>query len=228
MNEELTALYEKYWGGFIEDLYKPNIGICSYPFIIQASTHYIHSSKRVMVCGQETKGWGDERENPDETSVLDMMHIYNSFVNCNNDGEPLQKPGYASPYWNFNRCLVQNHPDVGFVFQNVVKVGKYKRAGCDNNIYELTKRYFPVWQEELSILKPNIIIFLTGKYDWRIRQVVGEFSTTPVEGDIFLDELHFNNKAIPKAFRTNHPAYLQRKHRFFNVVNILSEIINSL
>lgn len=235
MNEELTALYEKYWNSFINNVYIPNMSSkpnqppkCSYPYLIQVTKHYISASQRVMICGQETQGWGGEYPDPSLANPKALMGIYNGFVNQNNDGSNAKKPGYNSPYWNFNWRLMQANPDVGFVFQNVVKVGKYALAGCDNNIYELTKCYFPVWQEELNILKPDIIIFLTGNYDWRIRQVVGEFHSTPVEGDEFLHELHFENKAIPRAFRTNHPAYLQRKHRFFNVANILSEIIRTI
>lgn len=245
MNEELTALYEKYWDSVMTNVYIPNLSSipneppkCSYPYLIQVTDHYINASKRVMICGQETQGWGGECGTPDKASVKKLQYIYNYVVNHDNHGGPILKPGllinpkpgtrFSPPYWNFAWNLMNTNPDAGFVFQNVVKVGKYSQAGCDNNIYELTKQYFPVWQEELKILKPDIIIFLTGNYDWRIRQVVGEFQFTPVDGDTFLDELHFENKAIPRAFRTNHPAYLQRKHRFFSVANILSRIINTL
>lgn len=229
MNNALLHLYETHWDNFINKIYKPYLGKCSYPFLIKTTQHYENAAKRVMICGQETQGWGGEYPNPDSTKPDLLMSLYDGFVNQNNDGGKINKPGYNSPYWNFNWRLMQANPDVGFVFQNVVKVGKYSLAGCDNDIYQLTKQYFPVWKEELQILKPSIIIFLTGNYDWRIKEIVSEFDVIHIDTgrELFLDELKFQDVHIPRAYRTNHPRRLQMDKRYFTTANILTEIIKN-
>lgn len=239
MNDQLKLLYEKYWDSFITNVYKATMKegkpICAYPFLIQATPHYLNAQKRIMFCGQETLSWGREFPHPDTTSPCDLMGLYDSFVNNNNRGEQLLKPGYnrhyKSPYWNFQWRIMQAFPEVGFVSQNLVKSGKYGSEGCNNAIYELTKQFFPVWKEELRILKPDMIIFLTGNYDWRIREVIGDFTKIPVGQNSHIDQLQFKNIDFPFAVRTNHPAYLQRhnrtEHRYFNTANELIELIKN-
>lgn len=234
MNDQLKLLYEKYWDSFITNVYKATMKegkpICAYPFLIQATKHYINASKRVMICGQETQVWGIEFHNPDLTNQSDLLQLYNKFVNKNHEEGLREKPGYNSPYWNFQWKIISASPEIGFVTQNLVKVGKYASAGCDNTIYELTKKYFPVWKDELKILKPDCILFLTGPhYDQRIREIVGEFKTMAIDGtDGFLDELIFNDPTMPKAYRTYHPRFLQSKKKYFHIAQKISDIVNNL
>ena len=48
-----------------------------------------------MFCGQETYGWGgNEFPDPDITTPADIIGLYNAFVNRNNNGEPIKRPGY--------------------------------------------------------------------------------------------------------------------------------------
>ena len=62
MNDQLKLLYEKYWDSFITNVYKATMKegkpICAYPFLIQATPHYLNAQKRIMFCGQETLSWG--------------------------------------------------------------------------------------------------------------------------------------------------------------------------
>ena len=89
MNDQLKLLYEKYWDGFITNVYKATMKdgnpICAYPFLIQATPHYLNAQKRIMFCGQETLGWASrEYPRPDTTSPCDLMGLSNSFVKNKN------------------------------------------------------------------------------------------------------------------------------------------------
>lgn len=230
MNDLLFDLYSRYWDGFMENVYRPYFGRCAYPFLIQVPEHYENATKRVMICGQETQGWGKSK-NPDTVSIKDLQLMYYNFMDkqvWRKEKHTDSKRKKSSPYWNFNKRMAKSNPDVGFIFQNVVKVGKYENAGCDNEIYKLAKQYFPTWLDELKILKPDLIIFLSGDYDWRIREVVGNFEKTRISENLFLDELHFENPLIPKAYRTNHPGWLQRNKRYFQTAEIMSDIIKNV
>ena len=233
MNDQLLQLYSRYWDGMIQNIYKPNMETehaCSYPLLIQVTPLYQNASKRIMFCGQETQVWGIEHPNPETTHPQDLLSIYNNFVNKNNRGETLKKPGYNSPYWNFQWRIIQKNPNVGYVFQNVVKIGKQTNAGCDDVIYNATKQYFPVWREELNILKPDLIVFLTGpNYDKRIQEVVGSFVTEHISGvDGLLDKIIFDDKTMPMAIRTNHPRNLQQNKKYFAMSDAISDIIARL
>lgn len=235
MNKQLSQLYSLYWDSVIQNIYKSKGS--AYPFLITATQHYQNASKRVMICGQETQGWGGEYKDPDVVQPDNIMNLYNGFVNHDNHGGPIQRPGYIvskhrayiSPYWNFIWRVMRANPDVGFVMQNVVKIGKRSGAGCNEDIYQLTKEYFPVWRKELDILRPDCIIFLSGTYDDRISEVAGHFKKEKVHGvDGRLDKLIFEDKAMPIAYRTNHPRYLQSDNKYFSMATVLIDIIGNL
>lgn len=240
MNDKLLQLYSKYWDGMIQNIYKADIEHhpSAYPILIQTTQHYQNASKRVMFCGQETYGWGgSEFPNPDIATPTDIIGLYNAFINRNNNGEPIRRPGYyiksqkanISPYWNFQWYIMQRNPEVGFVAQNIVKIGKRSKVGCDEFIYQKTKEYFPVWMKELEILHPDCIIFLTGKYDRRIKEIAGDFELCPVDGtDGLLKELIFKDPSMPKAYRTNHPGWLQRTGKYSLIASVLSNIIANI
>lgn len=240
MNDQLLQLYSQYWDEMIQNIYKANEEShpAAYPILIQVTPQYQNATKRVMFCGQETFSWGtNEFPNPDTTTPDDIISLYNAFVNRNNNGEPIKRPGCyiksqkanISPYWNFQWYIMQRNPKVGFVAQNIVKIGKRSNVGCDEFIFQQTKEYFPVWNKELEILHPDYIIFLTGSYDRRIREIAGDFESFSIDGtDGLLKELKFNNPSMPKAYRTNHPGWLQRKGKYIQIASVLSNIITSL
>ena len=231
MNNLLLNLYSQYWDGMIQNVYKADEvnHPSSYPILIQATPHYQNATKRVMFCGQETYGWGREFPNPDATTPNKLMGVYNGFVNKNWGGKQIKKPGYNSPYWNFQWNIMKRFPDVGYVAQNIVKIGKRSKTGCDDFIFQRTLEHFPVWNEELKILRPDCIIFLTGSYDWRIRKAAGDFDVKHVEGvDGLLDQLIFKDPAMPIAFRTNHPRALQSKGKYYLMADAISDIISKL
>lgn len=232
MRHALENLYRYHWDSFLQNVYIPNINTqhaSAYPFLIYPSEHYMLAHKKVMICGQETFGWGGELSSPDEKMVEKLQLLYHNFVN-KNSGEKnnIKKPGYNSPYWNFHWQLMKNNPDVGFVFQNVVKIGKCVDKGCDDTIFDLSQKYFSVWKDELDILKPNLIIFVTGNYDGRIRREIGSFICEPLWKGEFLDQLIFDDPNMPLCIRTNHPAYLQRTKRYHAMANKISRIIKNL
>lgn len=213
INILLKKLYQQYF-----DKAKVNINFganAAYPFMLKVNDRYEKASKKIEICGQETDSWnGEEYEDVAASTVDSVMERYNIFVN--------KEHGYNSPYWILVRALVNDNSEVGFVTNNVVKIGKPFDAGCDNNINELSRKYFPVFREEQNILKPSLIIFLTGpSYDWRIEQELGSFTKTNCLDDpeiaalgfpdnICFDILKFDDTTLPKAIRINHPGWYRR------------------
>lgn len=208
MNEELKKLYASHW-----DQYRENILFkveAAFPFLITASDRYISCSRKVMFVGQETQGWDTE-----DSTIDGICKMYDGFVNarCYRYVETSDSI-YKSPYWNFQRRILKLNPSVGFISNNIVKIGKKHNAGCSDSIDNLAHEYFPVFMEELRILKPDVIVFLTGPYyDWRIRRTMGNFTTQHIgEDGILCDRLIFEDKTIPDAIRINHPGWLIRNN----------------
>ena len=216
---ELKGLYEKYWGLYLTNIIDNNQIDTAYPYLIKLPENYEENCYHVMICGQETYGWGGEFYNNKENATIDaLQELYDGFAN---------KGGYNSPYWNFVHYLRDNCENVSFVINNIVKIGKKYEAGCDDAINELTLKYFPVFREELNILRPDMIVFLThNRYDNRIKAIRGDFQVGNMENSVCLSKLVFSDMKIPLAIRTCHPGYLRRIHKEKEVRSILAEMIN--
>lgn len=232
MNDSLLQLYSKYWDGMLQNVFNvdPKEHPTCYPFLLHVTDHYKNAAKRVMFCGQ-VASWGDEYRKPDLTNPSELMDLYHGFVNHNWDSLPKQRPGNNDAYWNFQWNIMKRFPQVGFVAQNVAKIGKgdWNRT-CDDFIFQRTQEYFPVWKDELKILRPDCIIFLTGAaYDDRIRQVAGNFEIKHMLGaEGLLDKLIFDDPQMPVAYRTNYPTTLQTNGTYQIVADTISDIIAHL
>ena len=217
----LKDIYLKYWNIYLQNIRKnPNIEPAN-PFLLVEPKDYRSKAKRVMICGQETQGWGNEYDrDPDSATIEALLRIYAGFVN---------NGGYNSPYWQFINSLKNSCPNVGFICNNIVKIGRKYGPGCDDTINELTLRYFPVIPEEVSILNPDVILFLTGpRYDWRIKQVFGDFKMYPVNGLKNMIKISFFNTELPVAYRCYHPRYLRQCGQEKAVRNFLIEFLNQM
>lgn len=220
VKEKLSDLYKDNWRGYIDNIRKTTN--CAYPFLILPRRSYCEYDKRIMICGQETQGWGNELDgmNPDEVSPQRIMNIYNGFVNSG---------AYNSPYWNFSHRIEEALPEARTVHNNIVKVGKRTGAGCDDSINALALQHFNVFRREPEILRPNVILFLTGpNYDWRIKSVLGGFSARTVAPGMFIDRLSFADTSLPPAFRTYHPGYIQRQGMFQQYAETIAKEISSI
>lgn len=218
---KLKEIYEKYWGNYLAHIKSnPNIQAAN-PFLIVVPSNYYEKRIKVMICGQETQGWGNEFDDCPEKATLDaVLGIYAGFVNGG---------GYNSPYWQFINSLRKACPGVGFVCNNIVKIGKKYGPGCDDSINDLALKYFPVIPEEINLLQPDVILFLTGpNYDWRIRKALGDFKTKQVENIKRFDEIIFDDTSLPKAFRCYHPRYLRQCGQENTVRSLIVQYLNCL
>lgn len=226
MDEDIKALYEQYFNDCLQHIIIPKARKAAMPFLIRVPENYESASFRIMFCGQETMGWCRSFYNQRESvTTSDLRKHYNNFVNKGN--------GRNSPYWNFQKRIINQFPSISFVRNNIVKIGKINTAGCDEAIDELTRKYFPVFRKEVEILKPNLIIFMTGKgaYDAKIEHALGTFKTEDLSknehlSDNFLFELlTFADATLPPAIKINHPAWLQRHNLYWSSIKKLRAVI---
>lgn len=247
MNGQLKELYQKHWDSVRDNIVSNHGKFASFnykdrpafPYMLCASEKYINSKHRVMLCGQETyDGWyGKESKDYNEdiinkTTVDNLTKLYDSFVN--------QNCGYGKSFWGFYKQIYNSNPDVGFIANNIVKIGKRKGRGYDPDVEKEARSCFPVFKEEVNILKPDLIIFLTGpNYDDKIEYNLGsfskencldkeEFSFLNNPANICFDKLNFNDNNIPLSYRINHPGAIQRQHQYYPMIKAIDIIIKDL
>ena len=228
MNELLKNLYSSKWGkinemlqSFNEDDPEDLENLATHPLLIKTDDEYAKADLKVMFFGQETNEWnGVFEEYADLESVL---AVYEDFY---------LKRGYeqyGKPFWNFIRNLksTQSTKKIGYIWNNVLKIGKSESGTPQQGLINYTIDYFNVIPQEIEILKPNVLLFLSGHtYDDHIRKTIGNFSIVPIEGFSTneLCILKFDNITVDLAIRTYHPGYLQRLGE--RRMNITETIVN--
>jgi hypothetical protein len=185
---------------------------------IDKEDEWLSADLRIMIFGQETNDW---EKQPDKS----MEHLYGVYDRFFNKGECWS---YGGAFWRgvsrFTDILAKKFPDrqTRYVWNNIVKVGKCEEKGRPPiNIQEAEDEYFHVIPDEVKILKPNIILFLTGpKYDDAIRKNFGELEYAGIPP---YTERQLAKISIPEtdfAGRTYHPNYLWRNdiNAYFNAI----------
>ncbi len=229
MNEELREIYQTKWDDLSTKLneiitdstldIKP-----ANPLLVFVNEEYKDADIRIMIFGQETNGW--EGDFQDDINV--SLNLYNHFYNSNNCFS------YGGQFWNgYNRFLTllkNKYPDrkISSIWNNVVKIG-----GSDSDlncppdyIYNIEKNHFNVIEEEIEILNPNIILFLSGpNYDHKLNNIFNELIFLPISDKFTVRNLaKLEYKNHNNIFRTYHPNYLWRN----NIDDYFNEIINKI
>lgn len=225
MNEKLYELYSSKWDNLCSSL-KPvltdetieNKPTC--PLLLSIKeTDYSSGDLRLVIYGQETNSWFGEFHN----GIQPILQSYNEFFNegaCWN---------YGGQFWNgvkrFVELLQEKYPNkkISLVWNNIVKIGRFNEKGFPPDyIYEIERNHFSVIQEELKILKPTLVLFLTGpNYDSVIADNFGELAYSKLPTDFSTREIaKIPLIGIPYAFRTYHPNYLWRNNinSFFQAI----------
>lgn len=232
MEELLRKLYESKWNDLCK-AFKPIINDREYeikptkPLLLFPSQDYIDADFRVMIFGQETNDWCDDFDlSPDYKSVIETdLDIYDDFYNVRDD--------YVGQFWNgyrlFRKMLCEKYPNkkIGFIWNNIIKIGK---SGSMHRppeyIYKIEKEHFSVVKKEVEILKPDVILFLTGpNYDQCIKDKFGELKVIPLGSYNYREATQFDIPNVKKTFRLYHPRYSYMKGKgtiesyFENVIN---------
>lgn len=229
MNKQLFALYSSKWEELCSEI-KPileddNLDIKpTNPLLLYLDNEeeIKKADIRVMFYGQETNSWY-EKFNTDIKPILDC---YDSFFN---DGECWC---YGGQFWNgiskFCTMLEAKYPNkkIRYVWNNIVKIGKYDDKGFPPDyIYEVERNSFSIIKDELQIIKPNVVLFLTGpNYDSVIEDNFGQLNYRPLAPFTkrWLSKIEL--KGTDFAFRTYHPNFLWRN----DIDSFFKTIINEI
>ncbi len=226
MKNKLRELYENHWENLCLNLNEiledeKQIQKPTNPLLINLDkVQYENSDIKVLIFGQETNDW----EMNFNSSIEHSLSTYNDFYNS---GECFI---YGGHFWNgfrkFLNSLKENFNDkkICAVWNNVIKIGV---SGRDQNkpnnvIYNIEKENFNIINDEINILKPDIILFMSGpNYDNEIRNSLSDIEFIKLSDEFSVRELskilfkNYNN-----IYRTYHPNYLYRNNidKYFNII----------
>ncbi|MCE6987593.1 hypothetical protein [Dyadobacter sp. CY323] len=218
LNIQLLELYKNYMQSIYSQTWKDNV---SAPLLVHVFDEYCAMENRILFVGQETFGWHSMSKKP---SIAELLLMYNGF----RLGKPSElRDGksqriLSSPFWNFcrttffdlNRDLdgVSKHTN-GFLWTNISKFDCNSTTPSPD-LQDRNKEGFELLKAEIAILKPDVVVFLTGsKYDERINAVFNPVRKTILpEG--YLYQLFTSDGSLPlRTFQTKHPRTLLGSRR---------------
>ena len=180
---------------------------------------YLNARKKFLFYGKETNGWEGFKRPVNEKIINEIVDGYKKF-------ELAKK--YNTTFWRFiwNINDTFNENRTSFMWNNVLKFGKNSIGRPSKKVQDAEKRYCNFMKDEIKILNPDVIIFLTGPYyDKDIEARVGHISIEKCS--------EFNSRKLGVikndvfnclTLRTYHPSYLNRNSEMCN--NILNTIKN--
>jgi hypothetical protein len=216
MNESLKKIYYSKWDNLSKALNlalieKSNVLKPSNPLLISLNNNnYENSDIKIMVFGQETNSWYEDFNN----DFNKTLKLYDNFFN-----NGYAQKEYGSPFWQginrFIELLKEKKPEkkIGLVWNNLIKIGCSERNANRPPEYlnKIEKEHFKIINEEVKILKPDIILFLSGPdYDSSIQSNFEniKFNTISKKYDLRkIAKLSFENHK--NIYRTYHPKYLR-------------------
>jgi hypothetical protein len=231
MNEKLVELYKSNWTILSDELnaivfdknysQKP-----TNPLLLSIDEEkYLSSEVKVLFLGQETNDWGNNfTGNLEET-----LEIYDDFYNSN-----YALNSYGGHFWNginrFIELLEKKFSEkrISYTWSNIVKIGASGRDQNhpENYIYKIELEYFKVLEKELEILRPDIILFVSGpNYDSNIQKNLKEVEFNTCDSSFSIRQLaKLKFKEFNNIYRTYHPNYLWRN----NINKYFETIINDI
>ncbi len=223
INQNLYQLYNSKMNDvktICNELDKLNINSYSHPFLLYVfEEEYSQAPVKIMIIGQETNGWGGEMDD-----IEPAIKLYKDF----NMGRQ-----YNTTFWKWVHRINQmlGNPNINcFVWNNILKFGKEEydqklekgnfKGRPDINVTRLENKYFNVISDEISILKPEVCIFLTGpNYDNDIKAKFPDVEFMSIEDYPKREFAQLKSSKLPiHSYRTYHPGYGNRYKDWYSKI----------
>jgi hypothetical protein len=174
-----------------------------------------------MIVGKETYGWSIGKNLPylkdgieNQTIVETLLRQYKGFEL----GKQLN-----SPFWQFSRKLNQefNKSNRAFIWNNISKVDENMTTPKWDILKGLSADVNnPIIKTEIEILKPNVIVFLTGSVpESHLRNVFNGLKLVPIDKVVY----RMVHPSLPyNSYKTQHPKSLRIRKTFDDVIKLIS------
>jgi len=205
-SEPLFDLYRSHLNGLTAFGNEVGHEDCDGPFLMaEPSPEFRESEHRLLVVGQETNGWLGGFGGSEEADLEYSINWFKGF----NFGER-----YPKVFFRYARELASNLTGKEpWMWTNLFKFGKASGKGAPSDgVNSLELKYFNVLREEIRILDPTCIVFMTGpNYDHLLKQRIPDVAFSRM-GDFTLRQLaKLSSEFLPDtSYRIYHPGYGNR------------------
>lgn len=238
LNEMLNAMYQPHFNelmarleddGFIDHVQPPfQLGLMreeSGKIAEGDETWYTKADLKVMIFGKEVHEWDPKLENNEKIQSDDLVEAYEQFYSknycdqffridsdCRLSKSPFFRTGFNGLMDGVNERLEKLYPEkkAAFLWNNISKLSTRKGRSRKVNdcIHQYELKYYHIIPKEIELLRPDIVIFLTGfgsPYDSYIHENFTVESISAV-GDISTnDAIKLKLSEVPLAYKTHHP-----------------------
>lgn len=235
LSEQLTGVYEPLISQLNEQL-KLAGKETQCPFVLSVARHpkdpnnyiedyeswYTKADIKIMFCGQEVHLWEKEEDFRDVQRKYEEF-FENKYVLTDQGGfwsHDEIASGNHFFRWGCNgilsgivdQILKPNYPGkkVAMLWNNISKLSNMKGRPVDGEVHAIERKYFHVIPKEVEILKPDIIVFLTGpgENDY-YRYILENFNLTGKPSSLGNIPVHDLAKlplqGVKLAYKTYHP-----------------------
>jgi len=222
INDQLKSLYIPYLRE-LKDLSKEHGNKFSFPLLMHAFSDYEIVEKRILFVGKETFNWFGTMDNSNELTVDLLLDYYRGFEFAK------EYHGRNSPFWRFVKTLYKrlngdNIPN-GLLWTNFSKCDS-NGTTPDYNLQRLNDKGFDLLLDEIKIVKPDIVILITGwGYEHQFQRVFSGLKYTAIEEKYLFQCLHPD---LPlHSYMTMHPKGLQMRKKFNSTIDKILENIRT-
>ena len=212
-NQKLLNLYEsKNYREVIAEIKKTNEKVGGKELVLHLpciTGNYKEMNKKILIIGQEVDGWRKIKDNPKD-AMLDTLDI--------SIKPPKHKPKHPRPFNAFSRkfCETVNKEckskfPISWASANIRKFSykKTPKFKLHEKVHNLIYDKFNCLEEEIKIINPEIVLFLTGpNYDDYIKVQLNGVKFHKLENSDY-EKRQFarvEHEVLPKkSFRIYHP-----------------------
>ena len=198
MKNTLFELYSRKANEFEDVKTQVKSGKTYGPFLMSPNSEYSKQNNKLLIIGQETKGWENYKD------ITKQMAVYEGFN--------LGINYYSSPFWNVMRKVERalKNKEYSSAWTNISKFDVDRKRPTGEN-EKIISKLDNLLIEELEITKPKICIFFTSHtFDHRIKKIFSEIEFVSVPGFEKKVLCKLKHKDLPnETYRTYHPRYLR-------------------
>lgn len=183
------------------------------PFLMSPNDKYQKQTNKLLVIGQETKGWENFNDLKKQMSVYEGFNLGIKY--------------YSSPFWNVMRKLERGlkNAEYSSAWTNISKFDVDRKRPVGEHEKIISKIDY-LLRDEIEILKPDMCMFFTSHtFDFRLKKIFPgiEFVRVPNFDKKVICRLKHQN--LPEnTFRTYHPRYLRTSKNEEKFVQFIKSI----
>lgn len=224
VSEKLTELYASKWNKLTEQLQANGLKTqCPHVLSIERNKEedwYTKADIKIMFFGQEANNWEHDED------LGDTMRKYEEFFE--NKYEVTENSGYFKHEeinagnhfmrWGCNGIMSAfpeilkpyPHKRATLLWNNISKLSTLEGGPVNAQTHTIEREYFHVIPQEIEILQPDILIFLTGPgknkyYDYILENFEFDGEPTPLSNLPIDDVTKLPIKGVKLAYKTYHP-----------------------